>query len=96
MSKQTIVSISKSNEARETKNLLKYINNILNRSMFLKKSLFLEEYLLKLHKNLKNILKEYNEIASNDSNVAESFFYINKVFIYLIFFFFHKVIIRKR
>ena len=76
--KQTIVSISESNEARETKNLLKYINNILNRSMFLKKSLFLEEYLLKLHKNLKNILKEYNEIASNDSNVAESFFYINK------------------
>ena len=76
--KQTIVSISESNEARETKNLLKYINNILNRSMFLKKSLFLEEYLLKLHKNLKNILKEYNEIASNDSNVAESYFYINK------------------
>ena len=76
--KQPLISISDCDEAREIKLVLKYINNILNRTMFLKKSFFLEGYLLKLYKNLKNILKEYNEIASNDSNVAESFFYINK------------------
>ena len=76
--KQPLLSVSNSDEAQEIKLLLKYINGILNRSMFMKKSVFLEEYLLKLHKNLKNIIKEYNDIASNDANVLESYFYINK------------------
>lgn len=76
--KQPLLSISESNDAREMNLLLKYITGICNRNYFLKKSIFLEEYILKLHKNLKNILKEYENIALNDSNVNDMFFYMNK------------------
>jgi len=55
--------------------LLKYIDNTLNSK---KNNFFLDKYLQKLHKNLNNILKDYNYIAKNDSNVANSFFYMNK------------------
>ena len=76
--KQPIITITDNNEAREINLLLKYLHNILNGSIFSKKTLFLGEYILKLQKNLKNILKDYNTLAMNDSNVANSFFYMNK------------------
>ena len=75
--KQTIMSISEGKESKEINNLLKYINAVLNRQLIFKKSVFLEECLHKLHKKLKAVLKEYNDLAQNDSNVAESFFYVN-------------------
>ena len=55
--------------------LLKYLDNVLNSS---RKYFFLDKHLLKLHKNLKDILKVYNNIAKNDSNIANLFFYMNK------------------
>jgi len=55
--------------------LLKYIDNTLYSK---KNNFFLDKYLQKLHKNLNNILNDYNYIAKNDSNVANSFFYMNK------------------
>ena len=76
--KQPILSIGENKEAKEVHSLLKYIGGILNRGLFLKKSTFLDECLIKLHKKMKNILKEYNDKAENDSNIADSFFYINK------------------
>ena len=54
---------------------MKYIDNTLNSK---KNNFFLDKYLQKLHKNLNNILNDYNYIAKNDSNVANSFFYMNK------------------
>ena len=76
--KQTIISFSENTEEREINLLLKYVGGILNSNLFFKKSFFMEGYLLKLYKNLKIILKEYNDIASKDSDVANNFFYVNK------------------
>ena len=76
--KQPIISLSDNEESTEINLLLKYINNVLSRGLNFKKSFFLEEYLIKLYKKLKNIIKEYNEIAQNDANIAESYFYVNK------------------
>lgn len=76
--KQPIMSMSDNKETKEINSLLKYINLILNNNIFLKKT-FLVEAVLKLQKKLKNILKEYNEKAQDDANIAESFFYINEM-----------------
>ena len=57
--KQPIISLSDNEESTEINLLLKYINNVLSRGLNFKKSFFLEEYLIKLYKKLKNIIKEY-------------------------------------
>lgn len=75
--KQPIMSIGEDKEAKEINSLLKFINGILNKGSFAKKCTFFYDCLLKLQKKLKNILKEYNEKTENNSNIAESFFYIN-------------------
>ena len=74
--KQPIIPISEDKENEDINSLLKYIHLILNKKLFLKKT-FLFEAVLKLQKKLKIILKEYNEKAQDDANIAESFFYIN-------------------
>ena len=58
--------------------MIKYINNVLSGSLLFRKKFFIDKYILRLNENLKNVLKDYNELAKNDSNIAYSFFYMNK------------------
>ena len=76
--KNPIINISDNKEAKNIDLLLKFLKNVLNGKHYPEKNFFLEKYTIKLQKNLNNILKEYNEIAINDSNIANSFFYMNK------------------
>ena len=74
--KQMINNIKDNKEAKDINLLLKYVNSILKGSLFYNRSFFLEGYLLKLHKNLKNIIDGYNAIARN-SEAEDSYFYMN-------------------
>ena len=75
--KQTIINIDNCEESKELNSLLNYINGILSGSINPKKSYFLGKILTNFHKNLKSILKQYNEEAQNDSDIRNDFFYVN-------------------
>ena len=77
--KKNIINQIKSNkESEEINQLLKYINNILKVKLKLKvaKSFFLENSLLTLKKQLKEIKKDYKNVMQG--NNIDCFFYINK------------------
>ncbi|MBQ4209281.1 hypothetical protein II654_02540, partial [bacterium] len=76
--KQPIKKTQNSEDAEDINLLLKYINNIFTRSIIIRRKFFIDKYILRLHENLKNVIKDYNETAKNDSNVAYSFFYMNQ------------------
>ena len=76
--KQPIKNKEISEDADDINLLLKYINNVLSGSLLFRKKFFIDKYILRLNENLKNVLKDYNELAKNDSNIAYSFFYMNK------------------
>ena len=76
--KEPIKKIDDSQEANEINLLLNYINNLLSGGIHSKKSYFLGKYLTNFHKNLKSILKEYNEYAQNDLYIMSDYFYMNE------------------
>ena len=76
--KEPIKKIDDSQEANEINLLLNYINNLLSGGIHSKKSYFLGKYLTNFHKNLKSILKEYNEYAQNDLYIKNDYFCMNE------------------
>ena len=76
--KKIIVNIKETKEAKEINSLLRYVNGILNKSIFKNKSLFLKDYLLKLYDKLKIILNEYINITQKNKNFVDSFFYMDE------------------
>jgi len=72
--KQPIKKTQNSEDAEDINLLLKYINNIFTRSIIIRRKFFIDKYILRLHENLKNVIKDYNETAKNDSNLLIHFF----------------------
>jgi hypothetical protein len=58
--KQPIKKTQNSEDAEDINLLLKYINNIFTRSIIIRRKFFIDKYILRLHENLKNVIKDYN------------------------------------